>query len=1209
MAQQGGLLFDREDLKNIIADYSTTDHEDENFNEIYNRYGPNNIDEFINSNVLTSDNFLIFLVESNVEESEVYKYSIGSQEEDDKGNVKYKKGSREIIINPEFMNNKYQKAKLGFSMLLNFMNQPIGTFEYTNSADIQGSDVQDNEYNYDVYGNIEKLGKIQPEEGLGFFIKKLYKYENALFKDTFNFNDDDDNLFCPFTALYKQDKNNILPISPKSREDYYEIYRRCGFDIADSFHLSKDKMFTLYDNFCREYKLNIQLKVYYFKAYKEDIKYERKKLCDYSTLTYKYRYNYNTTELHKFNIARVRGHIFNILGGKETTKLKYLNYLNMNNCMYHSLPLKDNNIKKLSREYAREYNEYVRKRSSDNSQLLLNASERLDSLYELPEKKEEQEKEEKYIFIYDLETVNDENDKFWIYSYYIKCISHPIKDQFFITYKSDTVRVVNIGNETVRIIESPFTKMMEYLITYVPDQAKVILLAHNGSNFDNIIVRELMMSSFGFYDIKEICAGQNQGILLSIDCKFSYYKNTKKSRNYNPVPEEAFKDGQIKKTISLSLRDSKKIINFAVKDLPDAFGVNAYKLPYDYEFYQKFIIEHDHKRITDYRLKTYFNKQLLQNEKQLEHIRNDMKNHFNQEFIDEYMKIITYEYTNNLPDGRFKEDILRYIDQLIKDGKYYDIQNYCALYNRYDVLVVAEALNKFQLYINSLSSYEKMCEMIKLEIKDEEKQNTLIDKLPKDKYIKGADKINIYDFRSLASIVFKLCENYGVYDDIYLLKGDLKLFVQASVVGGRVMANGKSNHKRINNYDELLEYVGKEVNDEYNEKIKELLRDGLLDFDAVSLYPSAIFITHMPSGKPSIFNFDDNFNPENTIEKLKNTKKKFFICCDLVTQKDLKYPLLSELNQETQTRNFRNGQFNKIVIGDQTFRDLVQYQDVKILKLYTLVIFPTTSDTFSKLIETLFNLRLLLKAMGLKCQETVKCLMNCSYGRTILKQSHYKTKYFKFATTDDKKKFTNFLSKNFHLIKPEINCYGTIYKKVSKKDSSTPQGYPHVGSAILETSKSLMHKAFNLLDDNVYYTDTDSMHIEANDLSKVNSIIGKNMCQFHSDFDPSTKYNSYRAVDPKVGIVAIESIFVMKKCYYDELFCIDNKTNKYCIREHKRVKGLPARFMDKEKYKQLINGEELTCDLSKYCNMLTKKNKTGELVKINRFTRTIRQVR
>jgi hypothetical protein len=244
--------------------------------------------------------------------------------------------------------------------------------------------------------------------------------------------------------------------------------------------------------------------------------------------------------------------------------------------------------------------------------------------------------------------------------------------------------------------------------------------------------------------------------------------------------------------------------------------------------------------------------------------------------------------------------------------------------------------------------------------------------------------------------------------------------------------------------------------------------------------------------------------------------------------------------------------------------------------------------------------------------------MNCSYGRTILKQSYYKTKYFRFATTDDKRAFNNFLSKNFHLIKPEINCYGTIYKKVSKKDSSTQKGYPHVGAAILETSKSLMHKAFNMLDDNVFYTDTDSMHILASDITKVQSIIGKNMCQFHSDFDPSTKSNSYRCVAVRssdshrtldkapYGIVAIESIFVMKKCYYDELFCIDNKTNKYCIKEHKRVKGVPSGFMDKDKYLRLINGETLECELDKYCHMMTRKNKVGELIKINKFNRKIR---
>lgn len=1235
------------DFLSVISDYNASplSANDTDFKSAYGRVPPpQKINEKsaikyatklleANPSSLTNDNFLAYLVDQVVSEGDIIRYSIGN-EYTFEGVTEQRKFTRELLVNNTFEKDKYQKAKAGYSILLQIFNEEKGNYGYIDEASLTGSDVQDNQYNQDVYGDFEIASSIFANEGLGFFIKHLPNTFNGSsitdeeLKLRFNFNDNDDNLFCPFTALYKQDKHKILPILNNSRECFYELYRRCGFEISDCFHLSKDKMFDLYINFAKEYKLNLELKVYYFKSYDTDQPITYKKLSEFSSTRKQIRANLSDT-FYKFNIARVRGHIFNIHGGNDLRQVNYLNYLNEVNCKYHSLPMKDKDLKKLSREYAMEYNEYIRQRSSDCSQLLKNADSRLDQLYNEPISSisaavgQDPQQDPTYVFIYDLETINDDSGKFWIYSYFIKCISHKLPNGFRFEYKSDVLRTAKIGNETVKIIDSPFTHMMDYLTTYVPDESKVILFAHNGSNFDNIIVRELMMSSFGFSDIKEICAGENQGILLSIECTYRSYKKVNKDIQSKPtskfirVPESAYPPGKSFKTLHLSLRDSKKIINYAVKDLPAAFNVNAYKLPYDYAFYQKFVVDHDRKRITEYHMKNLFKFEIKQDEVSMRYIRSDMENHFTKEFIDEYIPLLNGEYLKKLEDGDFKIDILRYLDRLKSQGKYYDIISYCCLYNKYDVLVVSEAMNKFQLYINSLSSYDKMCDMIRLERPiDNEK---LINMLPKDDYIKGADKINIYNYRSLASIVFDICQQYGVYDDIYELKGDLKLFIQSAVVGGRVMVNGPHKHNKIDNYEKVMSYVGLEATPELNKELYDLtINKAIVDFDAVSLYPSAISITAMPAGEPVI---KDTSHINNKIEinrltnHFLNTDKKYFVCVDIRTRKDLKYPLQSELvnkegvaadGHQQATRNFRNGTFSKIVIGDQTFKDLVKYQDAEILKYYTVVFFPKLSYTFSKLIKSLFNLRLLLKAMGLASQVTVKDLMNCSYGRTILKQSHYKSKYFRYASSTDKSKFTNYLSRNFHLIKPEINCYGTIYKKVSKKDSSVTRGYPHVGAAILETSKSLMHKAFNLLDDQVFYTDTDSMHIYAKDIDKVSSLIGKNMCQFHSDFDPSTKNNSYRAITPSLGIIAIESVFVMKKCYYDELLCIDNKTNRYCIKEHKRVKGVPSSFMNKERYIQLINGEELECDLSEHCNMLTRKNKTGELIKIDKFSRKIK---
>lgn len=1241
---------------------------------------------------LDNQDFLKYIAEKVLDRGDFISFSVGRDILDDKGNpMGINKSKREYLVNDTFLTNPYKLTRAGLAIVasalgLDFTNQSV-----TSSSD-EYSDAQEHLYFSYTYGDFMFVTTIDQADGLGFFPKKLPKYEERMQK--YNFNDEDDNLFCPFTALYKQDKNNALPII-FDRDSFFEIYDRCGFNISDDFHLSKDKLLCLYRTFAKEYKLNIKIKVFYLKNFDQDVKpsindyaYYNNNKIDLNLLNDKSKESYENP--HRFYVARVRGHVFNIQGGSCIKQLDYLNYLNYANCLYHSLELKDNSIKKLSRKLAMDFNDY-KKNKLENPSLLLKDRFDLEGLYDEPkiissrksnEAVDLPKSDDSFVFVYDLETTNDDDGKFTIYSYYNACYRAPewyektygkIKDDFYFCYKSNIVHNVTLYGEKVAIINSPIINMFNEILNSVPDGAEVILYAHNGSNFDNTIARELMMSTLGFSDIKEVCTGQNQGTLLSLECKYTYYRNKMTSSRYSDcVKKESLKsdfrteytedifneDGSLKavtlldsKTIRISLRDSKKIINYPVSVLPNTFGFKEYKLPYDYLFYQSYINKVDKGEISKYKIKNGVHQylyDLIDNKFDNQKVELLMQKDFTKEFIKEYLELLDGSYIRKLPEGELKKDIIDYVLFLKNNKLFYDAVKYCKLYNKYDVKVVITAMKKFQEHINSLESKESMIKMVfnhALELFDTKdnfinacnrkdiKANKLLDIIKKIKapsspssrgeaggevvgesdYIKGSGDIKVHKFRSLASIVFDMCKNYGVYDNIYKLKGDLKLFIQRSVVGGRVMANHNKTNK-IEKYEEVIKYIGKESNKENDEKISKLLSDALVDFDAVSLYPSAISICDMPAGKPFLYDFSKKSIKE-TLYDLIISKKKFYICCDIRTTKDLRYPILSEMiiKDNAQSRNFRNGSFSQTVIGDQTLKDVLRYQGAVVDKIYAIVAFPETCDTFSRFIKCLFNLRLLLKSIGLPCQETVKTLMNSSYGRTILKNSEYKTKYVRYASTKDKTYFNNILSKNFHLIKPEINCYG-LYKKISMRDGKKPEGYPHVGSAILEMSKSLMHKTFNLLDDEVFYTDTDSIHMYAKDLHKVESLIGKDMCQFHSDFDPSKRDDPVRAIqnisDGNIGgnmrgIVAIQSVFVMKKCYYDELLGVD-KNNKYCIREHKRVKGVPSGFMDKEKYIGLVNGETYECNLVDYHGMITKKDKNGQLLKMADFKRKIR---
>ena len=93
-------------------------------------------------------------------------------------------------------------------------------------------------------------------------------------------------------------------------------------------------------------------------------------------------------------------------------------------------------------------------------------------------------------------------------------------------------------------------------------------------------------------------------------------------------------------------------------------------------------------------------------------------------------------------------------------------------------------------------------------------------------------------------------------------------------------------------------------------------------------------------------------------------------------------------------------------------------------------------------------------------------------------------------------------------------------------------------------------------DINIYYQDTDSMHIDDDQIDKLaelfeaeynRKIIGKQLSQFHSDFSHKD--------DRAKNVVSIKSIFLGKKAYIDYLQgTMPDGSKSYCY--HARLKGV-----------------------------------------------------
>ncbi len=1057
--------------------------------------------------------------------------------------------------------------------------------------------------NYDFYANYDAIqpdfyisNTISITEPVGFF-SKLFPDDEHL---KYDFNTNDENMYCVLSALFKQEPKlyqqcNLLPPTPKEERKFYlEILNKCNIATHDEFAITPEKVAEVYRSLGQAYQLNVNITQYYLTGkswYFKPDQLPRRTL----------KLNFDTSkELLKLSVAKVDNHMFNI--NKTTSSRKDALLYLANKVAFRYEELKDKrvsdkikDIRKLSREHAKDYKQYHENLLNNPDELLKNID--VNSCVSLETEEDDLGTDKDKVvyvpFIFDFETVLNENNEHCIYSYVIKKVSvvggaTPCESYFdYFPFEQKT-----------KMSENVLIKLFNFVIANTKDGERAILFAHNGAKFDNLLILKMASITPCMHSFREVTAGPNNDIMLSLDITYSYKLERHSTKYYKKV---------------ISFRDSYKLLDCRAADIPRNYGTKAFKLPYCYNLYNEMFKITQNKTLTKAQMKYKMLRYFQRESDNMFSLKNGNRD---TEMTETYKQIYNNTFDSN--DETINRELKQYVDVVKKKKIYYSPELYCILYNKYDVLVVEEGLLKMQEYIRSLHSVESICSLIdkgSAVYGDDSDRLVRLKKkvIETTQGLSAVKDLNIFSYRSLASLVFDIAKRSGIFDNIYKLSGNLKKFIQLSVVGGRVMKNPlKENHKyESKHYEYFLQQVGKESTPELDKEILErALEDSIIDNDAVSLYPSAISLCQMPAGKPSIYNIEDK-DQQLVLDNLHNFLKKgrSFFCLDIETQKDLEFPILSE-KDENGIRRFRNGKFHKLVLGDIALSDAIKYQNAKVTKIYTMVRFEKTCDRFAQFIKTLFTLRLIFKAIKLPCQNTIKLMMNSSYGRTILKQSHYKKVYKSILSETDREKFKNYLSKNYFYLKPELIRMGNFVKLHKRELKDNPEGYPHVGSHILEMSKTLMNRMFSKIYDNglsVYYTDTDSIHVKAESLTKISDMLGEDMTQFHSDFGEDGYRGTQSAGMTAVGIFAIKSLFVMKKCYYDKLFCINNKTNKYELIEHKRVKGITSEFMTEKRYEQLIDGDVLECDLCDYRDMVLRKTKEGSLVSLSSFKRAISQ--
>ena len=443
--------------------------------------------------------------------------------------------------------------------------------------------------------------------------------------------------------------------------------------------------------------------------------------------------------------------------------------------------------------------------------------------------------------------------------------------------------------------------------------------------------------------------------------------------------------------------------------------------------------------------------------------------------------------------------------------------------------------------------------------------------------------IDPFDFISISSLANEVFNQRVYYPNrnLFKLGGHVRKFCARAVCGGRCMCA-------------------------YNKKWH--IKKPLCDFDAVSLYPSAMARLYTVEGRPKVI------EPEQlNLDFL--SKQSAYIVEIIITKvnKHLAFPLIVRkveglnLNDD----NLKEGQTVKMTVDNITLEDLINFQQIE-FELVKGYYWDGPKDyTIQKEIRNIFNKRLQYKKEKNPLQQLYKLIMNSCYGKTIERPVEKDYKYY-----NEGEALNNFWSKNYDKIIEDIKLNSSgIHAIKTIRPIDKHFNFSLLGIQVLSMSKRIMNEVMCLAFDigcHIYYQDTDSFMIEKDDLPKLEiefnkkynrELIGENLGQFHCDF-PAIK-------DHKEMPWSIEAYFLMKKMYIHKITDSSNDID-YVI----RGKGLTLNSIKHEYknhfhndpmelYKHLYDGLNVIFDLTKGQPMM-KMNKDFTVSTNKAFKRKIK---
>ena len=423
--------------------------------------------------------------------------------------------------------------------------------------------------------------------------------------------------------------------------------------------------------------------------------------------------------------------------------------------------------------------------------------------------------------------------------------------------------------------------------------------------------------------------------------------------------------------------------------------------------------------------------------------------------------------------------------------------------------------------------------------------------------IKQVCDLDIKNYCTSASLANDFMITQGVYDGCFKISGVVRAFIQKCVYGGKVMTRR-------------------------NEKFS--INTNTADYDCTSEYPSAMAeMEGVLMGSPKLL------HKEQLTKEFLDSVDGYFVkvLCNNNSSKNLDFPMLSVVDNNG-IRQYTNDTQNKFFYLDKTMvEDAINFIGLDFTYICGYYYDQGRNPQIRETIRHLFNQRLKMKKQKNPIQAVYKLLMNSAYGKSLLKPIDTD------ANVIANKDLDKYIAKHYNFIKEIVPLNTKVSQVKLIKPINKHYNNCYFGVEVLSMAKRIMSRVMITAEDlkiPMYYTDTDSIHIDYDGVSKLeaeyekkfNKVLkGKDLGQFHIDFDLKGAESH--------TIKSVKSIYLGKKCYLDMLEGYDKDGNKI-TGEHLRMKGIPNNclhyYANKcyegsvyDMYNDLLEGQAVEFDL------------------------------